>query len=63
MPSSYIASYVHLVFSTKDRLRLILPEWEDRLHSYMGGIVRGLDAVPLKIGGIEDHAHVLASLK
>jgi hypothetical protein len=29
----------------------------------MGGIVRGLDAVLLKIGGIEDHAHVLASLK
>ena len=63
MPSSYIASYFHLVFSTKDRLRLILPEWEDRLYSYMGGIIKGMDAVPLKINGMEDHSHLLVSLK
>jgi putative transposase len=63
MPSSYIASYFHLVFSTKDRLRLVLPEWEDRLYAYMGGIVKGMDAVPLKINGMEDHSHLLVSLK
>lgn len=63
MPSSHIASYFHLVFSTKDRHRWILPEWEPRLHSYMGGIVKGLDAMPLKIGGVEDHVHLLVSLK
>ena len=63
MPSSHIASYFHLVFSTKDRQRWILPEWEPRLHSYLGGIVNGMDAVPLKIGGIEDHVHLLVSLK
>lgn len=63
MPSSHIASYVHLVFSTKDRIPWILPEWEDRLHSYVGGIVKGMDAVPMKINGIEDHVHVLTSLK
>lgn len=63
MPSSYIASYFHLVFSTKDRLRLILPEWEERLYAYMGGIVKGMDAMPLKINCIEDHSHLLVSLK
>ena len=63
MPSSYIASYFHLVFSTKDRLKLILPEWEERLYAYMGGIVKGMDAVPLKINGMEDHSHLLVSLK
>jgi putative transposase len=63
MPSSYIASYFHLVFSTKDRLRLILPEWEERLHAYMGGIVKGMEAMPLKINGIEDHVHLLVGLK
>ena len=63
MPSSHIALYFHLVFSTKDRQRWILPEWELRLHSYLGGIVNGMDAVPLKIGGIEDHVHLLVSLK
>src|SRR5688500_13597336 len=63
MPSSYIASYFHLVFSTKDRLRLILPEWEERLYAYIGGIVKGMDAVPMKINGMDDHVHVLASMK
>jgi len=63
IPSSHIASYFHIVFSTKDRLRSIKPEWEPRLHSYMGGIIRGMDGLALQIGGDEDHAHVLASLK
>lgn len=63
MPSSYIASYFHLVFSTKERRRLILPEWEPRLHSYLGGIVKGMDAIPLGINGMDDHAHLLVSLK
>ena len=43
--------------------RSIDPEWESRLHSYLGGIVKGLDAMPLQIGGVEDHAHLLVSLK
>lgn len=29
----------------------------------MGGIVKGMDAVPLAIGGVEDHAHLSVSLK
>lgn len=29
----------------------------------MGGIIKGLDAVPLQVGGDEDHVHALASLK
>ena len=63
MPSSHVASYFHLVFSTKERMRWIMPEWESRLHSYMAGIIKGLDAMPLQIGGDVDHVHVLASLK
>ena len=63
MPSSHIASYFHLVFSTKDRMRFIDAEWEPRLHSYLGGIVKGMEAVPMQIGGIEDHVHLLVSLK
>ncbi len=44
-------------------MRFIDPEWEPRLHSYLGGIVKGIDAVPLQIGGVEDHVHLLVSLK
>ena len=63
MPSSHVASYCHLVFSTKNRQRWILPEWEPRLHSHLGGIIKGMDAIPLEINGIEDHVHALARLK
>lgn len=44
-------------------MRWIKPDWESRLFSYMGGIIKGLDAVPLQIGGDEDHVHVLTSLR
>jgi putative transposase len=63
MPSSHICLNVHLVFSTKDSLPQIKLDWQDRLHSYLGGIVKGLDAMPLAIGGIYDHVHLLVSLK
>jgi putative transposase len=63
MPSSHIAAYFHIVFSTKDRQPLLAPGWEARLHAYSGGIIKGLDAVPLEIGGFDDHVHILVSLK
>jgi putative transposase len=63
MPSSHVSSNFHLVFSTKERLPLITNEWRDRLHAYLGGIVKGMDAMPLAIGGVTDHVHLLVSLK
>ena len=63
MPSSHVSLTVHIVFSTKDRRRLITPEIAPRLFAYMGGIIKGLDAFPLGINGVEDHAHVLAGLR
>lgn len=42
---------------------MITKDWRDRLHSYLGGIVKGLEGVPLAIGGIEDHIHLLIGLK
>lgn len=63
MPSSHISLNVHFVFSTKDRLPFISAEYLERLHAYLGGIVKGLDAMPLAVGGVADHVHLLVSLK
>jgi|SRR5215213_6387986 len=63
MPSSHVSSNFHLVFSTKERLPLLTIEWRERLHAYLGGIVKGMDAMPLAIGGVADHLHILVSLK
>ncbi len=62
MSSTHVSLYCHMVFSTKCRLALIKEPWITRLHSYLGGILRGLKAVPEEIGGTDDHVHILASL-
>jgi len=63
MPSTHLCLRVHVIFSTKNRLPLIAKEWRDRLHAYMGGLIRQLEAIPLAVGGIEDHAHNLMGFK
>ena len=59
---SYISSYFHCVFSTKERRRLIVPELRDRLWPFMGGIARQNKMKAIEIGGVEDHVHILLSL-
>ncbi len=63
MPHTYSNLWFHLVFRTKDRRPQIAKAWRPRLHEYLGGIVRGLDATALEIGGVEDHVHLLVRLK
>src|SRR6266568_6954826 len=63
VPSTHTSLHYHLVFSTKERVPLISTDWRGRLHAYLGGIVKGLEGVPLAIGGIEDHVHLLVGLK
>jgi len=63
MPTTHISLYYHLIFSTKNRHRWIKGCWENRLYSYTGGIIRGLNGVAEEIRGTEDHVHILASLK
>lgn len=29
------------------------------MHAYLGGIARTLECVPLRVGGVEDHVHLL----
>ena len=46
MPSTHLSLHYHLIFSTKDRIAYLHRDWHDRLHAYMGGIVRDLGGVP-----------------
>ena len=50
-------------FSTKDR-RPFLRSEEIRIeiYAYMAGILKNLECHPIKIGGVEDHVHILSSL-
>ncbi len=63
MGSTHLALYVHLVWGTKDHLPTIHELWRERLHTYLGGVARGLKAFPEMIGGVNDHVHVLLGFK
>jgi REP element-mobilizing transposase RayT len=63
MPSTHLSLHYHLVFSTKNRLPIIADSWRDRLHAYLGGVVRNAGGVPEAIGGVADHVHLLVGLR
>ncbi|BCU78131.1 IS200/IS605 family transposase [Luteolibacter sp. LG18] len=63
MPSTFSALYVHVIFSTKDRLPLIQSRWRERLHSHLGAVLKEREVIPIAIGGVADHVHILMRLK
>lgn len=62
MGQSLAQIYVHCVFSTKKRVNFIKPKIEERLHSYMGGILKNMNSPALKINSVPDHIHILFRL-
>jgi REP element-mobilizing transposase RayT len=59
----HVSLHCHIVFSTKERRRLIADPWRDELHAYLGGIVKNVNAVPEAVGGTGDHVHMLLGLR
>ncbi len=60
---SFTQLYYHIVFSTKERRRLINIETIPRLCDYLGGIVRNRGQVLVTANGMPDHIHLVAKLK
>jgi REP element-mobilizing transposase RayT len=59
---SYVSSYLHCVFSTKERRPWITSQLRERLWPYLGGIARQKDMKAIEVGGVADHVHILLSL-
>jgi putative transposase len=62
MAQSLSKVYVHIPFSTINRLALIDNKIETFLFEYIGGICKGIECNPIKAGGHVNHVHVLAML-
>ena len=62
MASSLTKIDIHIIFHVKVKGTMILPEDLNRVFAYVGGIIKRLDGIPIEIGGIPDHLHILASL-
>jgi len=52
----------HFVFSTKNRKPYLQSETQVTMFEYLGGTVRGLDGIPIRVGGHVDHVHLLVKL-
>ncbi len=61
--STYSQIYIQIVFAVKGRESLILPQWEERLHKYITGIVQNKEQKMLAINGMSDHLHFLIGMK
>lgn len=62
MGHAYVNSLYHVVFSTKERQRILTPQLQERLWPYIGGIARKNQMKALCVGGVEDHIHILLSM-
>ena len=61
MAQTLVSLLVHIIFSTKNRERIITPEVEPELFAYMGGILKNHESRLLDAGGTADHVHLLVS--
>jgi putative transposase len=53
---------VHIVFSTKDRRKLIPKDSKTRLWAYLAGVCKNQEIFVHEIGGMEDHLHMLIQI-
>ncbi len=62
MAGKFVSVNLHLIWSTKQRRRLIDPQWRNRLHAYMGSIARFKHARLIEVNSQTDHVHLYVSL-
>jgi REP element-mobilizing transposase RayT len=62
MPQSLARLHIHLIFSTKNRARVLSDGIRDSLHRYLATVLQNLGCPPVLINSVEDHVHILFEL-
>ena len=62
MSQTLVKLYIHIIFSTKNRADLILPEIEEELFAYIGGILNNNNSKLISANGTQNHIHLLISI-
>jgi putative transposase len=63
MANTYTQIYVHVVFAVEGRQNLIMPEHNNELQKYIGGIISGQRQKLIAINNMPDHLHLLIGLR
>lgn len=62
MPQSLSKMLIHVVTSTKDRQPLLTETIRPQLYAYIAAILKEHESPAIKIGGTDDHIHILLAL-
>ena len=62
MSQSLTDVLIHIVFSTKNREKILHEEIRHKLYAYISGIFKNKKCNHYQIGGIDDHIHISCSL-
>jgi REP element-mobilizing transposase RayT len=62
MAQSLAKILVHIIFSTKNRIACLSPAVRTELYPYTATVLEHMDCPALKVGGVEDHIHILCLL-
>jgi len=62
MSHTYTTNFVHCVFSTKQRAKLIPDNKREQLFAHLFGICKNIGIQLVVVGGTADHIHMLIAL-
>ena len=62
MASSLVKVDIHLIFHAKTTGVMMRSADLPRIFQYLGGVIKGLGGIPVMVGGMADHIHILCSL-
>jgi REP element-mobilizing transposase RayT len=63
MADTYTQLYVHIIFSVKNRERIIPASKKSEIFQYISGIIKNKDLVPIAVNGTQDHLHILLGFR
>ena len=62
MSDSFSQIYIHIVFATKNRDKILTPEIREKVFKYISGIIEKRKCKNLAVNGYYDHVHILVGL-
>lgn len=63
MANTYTQLFVHIIFSTKGREKVLLKDFREELYKYISGILDHKNQKPFAVNGAIDHIHILVGIE